>query len=477
MRNRLFTILPALLAVVTIILTPVGVAHSGFLPGSDKMTIRDENKLGRQFDQIVRSQMPMVEDTYITTYVDGLVQNIVHAKRPMPFKIKSAVIASPILNAFAIPGGFIYVFTGLIQEVKSESQLVGVISHELAHVSQRHVASRLEKQKKISMLSMVGTVAGIFLGVTGGKGSAKMGQALAMGSQGMATAAMLQYSQDDEREADHVGMNALVKAGYNPKGMPETFEILQKNRWFDSGSQMPSYLSTHPGLADRVIYLNDRIKRMPKVFLDRKDDNTKLHKVQCLIRSKMSSATTAKAYWDTMLPADFTAMDYVGKGIVLHRLKDNDDATACFTKAVKMAGDDPLVCRETGIFYFKLGKHNEAFKYLQKSLIIRRNDPLGLFYLARLQAQIKDYGRAIANMGKVMHMVPEDAEVRQHLGMILGESGDEFGGNLQLAYAAFYSHDKRKAQYHRQQAAGAAKSDGQRKQLEELDKLLKTQSN
>ena len=472
MRNRFLTLLPALLAALTLILAPAGVARAGIM-GPDKLTIRDENKLGAQFDQIIRSQMPMVGDTYITSYVDKLVQNVVMAKRPMPFHVKSAVVANPILNAFAIPGGYIYVFTGLIQEVTSESQLVGVIAHELAHVSQRHVAQRIEKQKKIGMLSMVGTVAGIFLGVAGGKGSAKMGQALAMSSQGMATAAMLTYSQQDEQEADHVGMNSLVGAGYNPMGMPETFEIMMKNRWFDSGSQMPSYLSTHPGLADRIIYLKDRIKRMPATFTERKDDNTTLHKVQCLIRAKMSSATTAKAYWDSKPESEYTAMDYVGKGIVMERLKDRSEATACFDKALKMDGEDPLVCREVGIFYVETGKQNEAFKFLQKALIKNRHDALGLFYLAKLQAQIKDYTRAAANMRTVMAMVPEDSEVHQSLGMILGESGDTFGGNLQLAYAALYSNDTRRANYYREQAATAATTDAQQKELQALDQAIK----
>ena len=472
MRYRIHTILPALLAALTMILAPAGVARSGII-GPDKLTIRDENKLGAQFDQLIRSQMPIVGDTYITSYVDKLVQDVVKAKRPMPFRITSTVIANPILNAFAIPGGYIYVFTGLIQESTSESQLVGVIAHELGHVSQRHVAQRIEKQKIVGMFSMVGTLAGLFLGVAGGKGSAKMGQALAMSSQGMATAAMLTYSQQDEQEADHVGMNALVGAGYNPMGMPQMFEIMMKNRWFDSGSQMPSYLSTHPGLADRIIYLKDRIKRMPASFTERKDDNTTLHKVQCLIRSKMSPATTAKAYWDSKPEKEFTAMDYIGKGNVLERLKDRDDAAACFAKALKMDGEDALVCREVGIFYFRTGNQNEAFKYLQKALIKNRDDALGLFYLAKLQARIKDYSRAAANMRKVMAMVPQDGEVHQSLGMILGESGDHFGGNLHLAYGALYYGNMRKADYHRQQAAAAATTDEQKKELETLDQTIK----
>lgn len=349
MSHRL-SIIPALIAAFMLVFTPVITAEAGLMP--EKLTIRKENELGRNFDKIIRSQMPMVGDTYITDYVADLVNRVVEAKKPMPFRIKSAVVANPILNAFAIPGGFIYIFTGLILEVDSESEIVGVIAHELAHVSQRHVASRMEKQAKIGLLSMAGTLAGVFLGVTSNNGSMlKASQALMIGSQGAATAAMLQYSQDDEREADHVGLNSMVKAGYNPEGMPRTFELMRKNRWFDSGTQMPSYLSTHPGLAERITYLNDRIKRMPEVFTERKDDNDRLKQAQMLIRAKMSPETNALAYYTEKKEANYTPLDYVGRGIVQERGKDRDEALKSFEQALHLDGESPLISREAGIFF------------------------------------------------------------------------------------------------------------------------------
>ncbi|MDC0335643.1 M48 family metalloprotease [Pseudodesulfovibrio sp.] len=467
--RKWLTIFPALLAALLLVLSPAVTAHAQF---GDKLTIRKENEMGREFDKIIRSQMPMVGDTYITDYVADLVNRVVEAKKPMPFRIQSAVVANPILNAFAIPGGYIYIFTGLIQEVNTESEIVGVIAHELAHVSQRHVASRLEKQQKIGLLSTAGLLAGIFLGVAGGSGSAKAGQALMMGSQGLATTAMLQYSQDDEREADHVGMNSLVKAGYNPKGMPGTFEVMLKNRWFDSGSQMPTYLSTHPGLSERITYLNDRIKRMPEVFLERKDDNTTFHKVQVLVRAKMSPASSALAYFTDKKTTDYSPMDYVGLGIVQEKLKDRDKAEASFDQALHMDGEDPLVAREAGIFYFKTGNHTKAYKYLQKAVIQNKRDALGLFYLARLQEEADDYIHAADNMRKVLKLVPEDWEVHHHLGMILGEAGDTFNGNLHLAYAALYSNNLRKAHFHAKQAQAEAKTDAQKSQLQAFEAII-----
>lgn len=474
--RRQIAILPALLAALLLTLGPVANVHANMLLG-EKLTLRDENKMGREFDQIIRSQMAMVGDTYITEYVDTIVERIVAAKRPMPYRVQSAVIANPLLNAFAIPGGYIYTFTGLIQSVETEAQLAGVIAHELAHVSQRHVVSRIEKQKKVALLSTAGMLAGLLLGAaTGGDTGKKAGQALAMGSAGAGTAAMLHYSQEDEREADHVGLNSLVKAGYNPLGMPETFEIMIKNKWFDSGHQMPSYLSTHPGLNDRVLYLNDRIARMPKTFLDRSEDNTLLKKIQCLVRSKMSPANTALAYWDSKPKSEYTPMDHVGRGNALARMKKMDDAGKAFAAALSLDGEDPMVVREAGIYHFKVGNADKAYRLLQKAVIKNSRDALGLFYLARLQAEAKQYKQAIPNMRKVAKLVPEDWEVHHHLGMILGESGDGFSGNLHLGYAAAYSMNLRKAKRHQGQAANLAETDAQKEELKKLTELIQKRS-
>lgn len=473
MRISIATFL-ALFAALLMVFTPVSTARADLLFG-DKLTLRDENKMGREFDQVIRSRMAMVGDTYITDYVDRIVARIVTGKRPMPYKIKGAVIANPLLNAFAIPGGFIYIFTGLVQAVDNESQLAGVIAHELGHVSQRHVVQRIEKQKRVSLLSATGMLAGLLLGVAaGGNSAANAGQALVVGSMGASTAAMLHYSQQDEREADHVGLNSMVKAGYNPEGMPTTFEIMLKNRWFSSGSgsNVPSYLATHPGLADRITYLQDRIKRMPPEFLKRHEDTTQLRKIQCLIRSKMSPAKTALAYWDDKPKSEYTPMDYAGRGNALTRLKKMEKARADFETALSLGGDDPLVAREAGIYYFKVGKHDKAANLLQKASIQNKRDALALFYLARLQAEAKQYGRAAANMRKVAQIVPEDWEVHHHLGMILGESGDLFGGNLHLAYAAAYSMNLGKARRHQHQANELAKTETQKEQLRELADLI-----
>ena len=120
------------------------------------VSLKDEKEMGHKFDVAIRSSLPMVDDPEVSKYVDGLVRRLVKAIPPQPFTFTSGVILHNAMNAFAIPGGHVYVFTGLIMNFEDESQLAGVLSHELAHVTQRHVASRLERAQYLSVGSREG---------------------------------------------------------------------------------------------------------------------------------------------------------------------------------------------------------------------------------------------------------------------------------------------------------------------------------
>ena len=169
-------------------------------------------------------------------------------------------------------------------------------------------------------------------------------------------------------------------------------------------------------------------------------------------------------------------MDHVGRGNALMGLKKMEEARAAFQTALSLDGDDPMVAREAGIFYFKTGNPDNAAALLQKAVIQNGRDALALFYLARLQSEAKQFPRAISNMRKVEQLVPEDWEVHHHLGMILGESGDHFGGNLHLGYAAAYSMNLDKARRHQRQAGEMAQTETQKTQVKELADLIEERS-
>ncbi len=185
------------------------------------VSLKDEKEMGRKFDSMIRSRMPMVDDPEVAAYVRDIVDRLVRAMPKQPFEFKSSVVLHNSLNAFAVPGGFVYVLTGLIMNMDREEELAGVLAHELAHVTQRHVASRMERAQYLTIGALLAAVAGVAIG-------GPAGAAAAVTAAGAGQSAMLNYSRLDESEADNIGLQYLAAAGYPVDGMVGGFKVLRK---------------------------------------------------------------------------------------------------------------------------------------------------------------------------------------------------------------------------------------------------------
>lgn len=172
--------------------------QAGFMDFS----IKDEAELGRKFNALIRSRFPLIEDPLITDYVRDMLQDILGTMPPQPFPVTVSVLLDNSINAFAAPAGYVFLNSGLILQMEHSSEIAAVLAHELAHVSQRHIARNIERSKMLSIGTLVGVLAGAML-----SGSSEAGEALAMGSLAGGQAAALKYSRDDEREADHIGLS------------------------------------------------------------------------------------------------------------------------------------------------------------------------------------------------------------------------------------------------------------------------------
>ncbi|MCA1743571.1 MAG: M48 family metalloprotease, partial [Desulfovibrionales bacterium] len=187
-----FTIFLALL----LILPPSAVHPSIF----GEFTISDEAELGDKIHRLIRSRFEIIEDSEITNYIRKISEKLEKASPPQPFPAKVDVVNHNAVNAFATVAGYMVIFTGLILNVESEDELASIMAHELAHITQRHVARNIERSKLISIGSLIGILAGVFIG-------SDAGNAVAVGSMAGGQSAVLKYSRADEREADQVGLN------------------------------------------------------------------------------------------------------------------------------------------------------------------------------------------------------------------------------------------------------------------------------
>lgn len=436
--------------------------------------LKDERELGEKFNALIRARMPLIEDTEINDYVTGVVERLVRVMPPQPFSFNVAIVNNNAVNAFAGPAGYVFVFTGLMLQMEHESEMAGVLAHELAHVSQRHIAKRMGEIKALSIGQLVGVLAGVVLGQT--TGNRDLGAALAIGSQAATAQAYLKYSRDDEREADQVGMNYLVSAGYPPRGLVEAFETMRKLKWMQGAGDIPTYLSTHPGLDERMSYLKDRVGKLPQDVQHRKDNDVAFKRAQMLVRARYTDPKNAVSYF-RKLGDKATCLDKLGLAIALSRsLEDVSQAKAAFEQALACGGSDPLVLRESGRYFLKIRDFARAKSLLEAALRANPNDIDANYEYGRMLAQEGNYKAAVAYLEQVRLRVPENPEIRATYGQVLGQAGDIFHAYLNLTYAAIYENNPRQVKFQLEKAKAAAKSDGDRRELARLEETLKKRS-
>ncbi len=432
-------------------------AHAFFFGG---VTLKDEKEMGRKFDVMVRSRMPVIEDPEVSLYVDGIVQRLVRAIPPQPFTFTSGTVLYNALNAFAVPGGYVYVFSGLIMNLNSEEELAGVMAHELAHVTQRHVASRMERAQFVSVGSLLLAVAGIAIGGPGGG-------AAAVGAMGAGQAAMLNYSRADETEADQIGLQYLVAAGYPPAGMVGGFKVLRQKSWM-SGVSVPAYLSTHPDLGDRINGLQARISHMPAAVRGRRTDNGRFRRVQTLLWARYGDEQAALQRFSGR-----DGLSLMGRGIVYARRNNIQEAARAFDAATAAAPDDALVLREAGAFHYRKGDIGKAERLLREAMRRDPRDYMTIFFFARLLDESGRAAQAAPYYRDVLRRLPEDAEVHEAYARSLGNAGRTADAYRHLAYSAIYANKQKLAERYVRQARERAATPAEKQAFARLETTYK----
>ena len=214
------------------------------------ISVADEIKLGREAQKDVRAATPQVHGaagSYVTSIGRQLAAKAGGPKYPYSFSVANY----RDLNAFALPGGPVWVNRGALQAARSEAQVAGVLAHEIAHVARRHAAQQISKGLVANgLLGLLGAV----LGNTGGARTAQVG------AQVMAGGYLMKFSRDDERDADRAGVEILKRAGWDARGLLEFMEILRDQAGRDPGS-VEVFLSSHPSPAERVQQLRAQLSR------------------------------------------------------------------------------------------------------------------------------------------------------------------------------------------------------------------------
>ncbi|MBM3820615.1 MAG: hypothetical protein FJW14_16585 [Acidimicrobiia bacterium] len=206
------------------------------------VSVQQEIEIGREANAQVRKEVPELRDAQAAAYVRSIGQRLVRNAPGPQYPYSFTMADYREINAFALPGGPVWINRGVLHTATNESQVAGVLAHEVAHIAQRHAADQLTKATVANLgLGLLGAV----LGNGGGASAAQMAAGF------LTNGVFLKFSRDDEREADQVGLQILRTSGWDGRGMVELFQILQQESTRNPGS-VETFFSSHPPPQDRI---------------------------------------------------------------------------------------------------------------------------------------------------------------------------------------------------------------------------------
>ncbi len=381
---------------------------------ANAMSLSEEKDLGRKLLEVIRKSMPLVEDGEVLTYIRSVGNRVVKQIGTTPYQYKFFVIDLPVPNAFAIPGGYIFIYRGLIEMMSSEGELASIFAHELAHIQARHIQRQIDDSKVLSIATVAGMLAAILLG----GGSA--GPAIAAGSAAASQSVALGYSREHEMEADQLGFRYLCAANYDPADMVSVMRKMGQLTWMTGSGKAPSYLSTHPDTNERVLYLAEMVKKQKlssKKHVRKSVGDFQLLQA-ALIADHADPARALERFDEGIKKGDPASVFGLGR-FYLHQDRWAE-AVVQLQKAARMM-QSPFILSSLGDAYYRIGKLHEAQTTLESALFL---DPSASIVHYRLAVVLQDMGKrdeALDHLLKIEALAPMFPEVDYQLGIIYGQ--------------------------------------------------------
>jgi predicted Zn-dependent protease len=429
-------------------------ASSPFVPEVSALSIEDETKMGEEFMAQVLAQLQLVDDPFVNQYINDLGHYLITPLETKSFPFHFYVIKDNTLNAFAAPGGHIFVFSGLIEAMDKLDELAAVICHEIGHIAARHLAQRIEQSKAIGLATLAGILAGMLLG--GEVAGALMTGSIAAGMQ-----AQLNYSREDERQADQYSYKFMEPTGLDPEGMIRALNKIEKGSWLGT-SKIPAYLLTHPTGPERMANLESMLTQYTPRPLSEEATllKSRFPAFKTVVTAKCLDPRDAERVFKKELEKDPAApLPHFGLGVVYMEQSGYDRAIDELKQSLKGKPDFIPIMRTLAEAYQMNGQDKEAEAMLEKVLRLDYGDKAALFLLGITYESADRNREALRLFEKLSYLPPVRNDVFYHLGML-------YGREKQLAQAHYYFGryfktlgQFQKAQFHFKKAKELARND------------------
>jgi predicted Zn-dependent protease len=368
-------------------------------PASSVLTIDDEYRIGLQVVRQLRDEGQIIDDPEVTEYLQSLGSRLVtQATGDSAQRFSFFFVRDDTINAFALPGGFIGVNYGLVLATRNESQLAGVLAHEIAHVTQRHIARRVRSQGRQSIATMAAILAAILVGAATGSSDATMG-GVAM-AQGAAMQQQINFTRANENEADRVGMGFLAAAGFDPYGMPDFFETMGRRTAIQANSRnaLPEILQSHPVTTNRIAESRSRAAQFKDLKPTPETVSYLLTRERLRVLATPAEENVRRYYADRRQAKTIpNPGDLYGEALASSQ---SGNARASLDSLIALARDYPqvpMLQASLGSALMAAGETDEALDTFRSALTLSpRNIPLTMRYA---EALLK------ANQAKTAHAV------------------------------------------------------------------------
>ena len=420
----------------------------GGMRGAQGMTIEEEKNMGRKVFLEIEKSTEIIKDLPLQDFVDRIGRSLLTHAGSTPFDFNFCIVKAQDPNAFAIPGGYIFLTTGLLVLADSEQEIAGVVGHEIAHATERHVAELMDQSKRLNLATLAAVLAGALLG-----GGGKATEAAATTAAAGAAALTLKYTREHETEADQTGFHTLVKAGYDPQGLLTFLNKMYKTS-LAVAPKIPPYLSTHPAIESRITLLESLIQMEKKpAGPPRGVGDYRWIQARAFVEEREPSV--AVQHFESVAktnPQD--GLGYFGLGIAYRRTGRLDRSIEALERATVLSPQQLDPVRELAISQFLSGRVDQAIQILEKAALSsgqgtgQGEDALSVYYLGRGYKEKGDLSKALSLFLRVQREEPDFSEVYQQLGSVYGRTGQKGLSHFHFGKYFRLRKDERSALFH-----------------------------
>ncbi|MBI5197340.1 MAG: M48 family metalloprotease [Nitrospirae bacterium] len=423
--------------VLTVILlsgcaAPPPVPHKADVPDDRRVSENPAKEMGKAFLHEALLHYQFVKDPEVTGLVNQVGKRIIEGIGSSPDSYHFFVIREDQPNAFAIPGGYIFVFDSLLTQITSVDELAGVLAHEIGHVERNHF---FKDEKKIAALD-IATIAAILLGG---------GQIAPLVIAGAAnTDVRLHFSRENEAEADSYALRYLKKSGFDPRGLPGFFKSLLQYERFNP-QLAPAYMSTHPDLNARLARLEGLLQKAPDTTAEDPltGSKKKWERIVTILTAQKNAAKGEVPYFETLpaepngnrTPDPMEERNHYLLGLTYLKANRPTEAIPEYREAIARNAAEPVYHNDLALAYLRQQNVEQARYYAEQSL---RLDPEGAPAHTILGQVEENSGRveiSIAHFQKALQIDPADPFTNLYLSMAYGKKGDKIS---EAYYSARY---------------------------------------